>query len=584
MLKKFAAHALHPDRVAECLEASSNGTGGITPYLRSVSQNIRNLADKMIWNAHCRVVNLLANDGTDGVPFLDLQQVGRGMFSDFCPDNLVPVANRMNESWYRAYPKPPMVRMSTKQYPIGCHSSPLEEIDDTAGKVFNNHVFTSTLPTGRATEALSKKKGKGRGLPGTAVRDDVPGSMRGQWLSFPSTSEMSYPPNPREPVASNRPHVAANTHEHHVDNKGENRYAPQTLQDLGDMQIFEGSDYMLSQPPVLSNNGTEARSTRLEDLVDQYGAAALDSDRGAGVASVRGDDIVAEVPSWRTTLLNNHKRRLNLPQTFRRALPGIKQVIQQAVDMGFRCTDQNLQHKIMIIEAKEQLYSPPHSSSVGSAEPVQHNTELSQPSSFVRPRLDAVYVVPRRELPGDAPRKRQKTVASHPKVNRETSKKNKKVKTSSSTQSTASTPSVLQVGVASTDSSVPRLSGSATLESHQVLPPDAYFEPQSQDERPAWRCGIKHAMGYYYNAGNRTSCPGCFTNIKDNVSRKIMDFYLPLSSFSFQPAPGIIWRPSKQRDKARRSKTLSHNSIAKEAYWPAFNTTKNAKIALSTLR
>jgi hypothetical protein len=46
----------------------------------------------------------------------------------------------------------------------------------------------------------------------------------------------------------------------------------------------------------------------------------------------------------------------------------------------------------------------------------------------------------------------------------------------------------------------PHPSGSRTLEAHQQLPPDAYFQPKSPSEKPVWRCGIKHPMGYYYNA------------------------------------------------------------------------------------
>ncbi|KAF1921173.1 hypothetical protein BDU57DRAFT_40101 [Ampelomyces quisqualis] len=129
-------------------------------------------------------------------------------------------------------------------------------------------------------------------------------------------------------------------------------------------------------------------------------------------------------------------------------------------------------------------------------------------------------------------------------------------------------PPTAQVAVEVIASSSLHPSGSSkTLANHQILPPNAYFEPQKPDEKPAWRCGINHAMGHYYNAGDRTSCVGCFTNIKANAKTKHMDFYLPSFVFFFQLALGNTWKPSKPCEGARRSPHLSHNSIAKEAYW-----------------
>ena len=115
----------------------------------------------------------------------------------------------------------------------------------------------------------------------------------------------------------------------------------------------------------------------------------------------------------------------------------------------------------------------------------------------------------------------------------------------------------------------PHPSGSKTLELHQNLPPNAYFEPSSASEEPAWRCGIKHPMGHYYNAGDRKACAGCFTALSHNPNARIMDFYLPRRTYFYQPAPGMIWKPSKCFLKERRCKNLSHNSIAKEAFWEA---------------
>lgn len=178
LLKTFLAQALHPDRVAQCFEEDADHRENLTMYLRSILQNINGMTDKMIYNAHSRTVNLLANYGRDGVPFLDIHGINKRMFSDFCPDNAVSVVSRMNGSWHRATPELAMVRMSAKQYPVGASSSPIEEIDEVVEKLAN----ASTLPTGRAKPS-KRQKGK---LPSRPRRDEIGGSRGGNWLAFPS--------------------------------------------------------------------------------------------------------------------------------------------------------------------------------------------------------------------------------------------------------------------------------------------------------------------------------------------------------------------------------------------------------------
>jgi hypothetical protein len=126
----------------------------------------------------------------------------------------------------------------------------------------------------------------------------------------------------------------------------------------------------------------------------------------------------------------------------------------------------------------------------------------------------------------------------------------------------------------------PHPSGSKTLEPHQVLPEGAYFAPAHPNDKLAYRCGIKHALGYYYNAGDRKSCNGCFTNISDNKYRKEMDFYLPTRHSFHQPAPGIIWRPSKSSGKERKSSAICDNGIAKDYYWKAIEASADEDEAL----
>lgn len=590
VLKKFVTHALHPDRIAECLEASpGSDSEGIVPYLRSVLQNVRGLAEKMIWNAQSRAVNLLANDGTDGIPFLDLQQVGGGIFSDFRHDNMIHVVGRMNESWHRAYTKPSMIRQSTKQYPIGCHSSPLEEIDETANQVFNNQDFIRKLATGRAVDISSKKKGRGRGLRGLAPREHVTPSTRGSWLSFPVT-ETSHPlaVQEQEPDPSDFQIAGPSRHQQENDHEEDSSFEPRFLDDLREIQRSEEIGHSHLEAPFIGSNGAELPSTRLEELVCLYGTEALDSDRATDEASEEVVDIAAEVPSWRSILLNDHKRRLTErfpPQTLRRALPGIKQVIANAVAMGYRCTnsdpEQDLQRKIAIIEAKEQSQLSHRPSIIKYAQSVQYTTEETPSLKTARPQPTATQNVRAKVPPVDATRKRQKTVKRPPATKKKVTSPKKKKEITTSTSAPNSRPAQAQRYAETESTGLPARhpSGSYTLEAHQVLPPDAYFEPQSQDEKPAWRCGIRHAMGYYYNAGNRSSCLGCNSNIKD-MKRKIMDFYLPLSSCSYQEAPpNVIWKPYKPHGKPRTTKSHIHNSIAKDAYWPVYNETGDEQLA-----
>ena len=80
----------------------------------------------------------------------------------------------------------------------------------------------------------------------------------------------------------------------------------------------------------------------------------------------------------------------------------------------------------------------------------------------------------------------------------------------------------------------PHPSGSTTLESHQLLPLNAYFTPTDPSEKPAWRCAIRHALGHYYNAGDRKNCPGCFTALSDNINAKIHGL-LPTLTYPLLP-------------------------------------------------
>jgi hypothetical protein len=587
LLKNFLVHALHPERVAECFTAESEHYEDVAPYLRSVLQNVKSMADKMIWNAHCRAVNLLANDGKDGAPFLDVQQLSQNMFSDFCPDNPVLVVDRVNESWHRAFSKPAMVRMSTKQYQIGTNSSPLEEIDDIVDKVFNK-AFVHDLPTGRATKPLNKRTGKGRGLPGAILREKPRDLSRGNWLAFPLAEVPRQTPSP-PPTSLRRVHSVVDLE---APGSGEE---PRIIQDLRDMQYASGHNHEHPQNVTGDRTAAGPHATRLEYLYERFGEQALDSERIGDLpnighdepsdvhpsseaddlsydsASLGHDDMVAKVPSWHAMLVLDHKRRLtetwgDPPQTLQRVLPGIKQVIANAFAKGYRPTTDDFDDKIRIIEAREQRQVAAHP----RAQPVPgrhdpdygiHAPMSSEPSNLQQAgRLTAAKHKQRVYTPN----KRQKTDQASPDTGK-TSNSVKKQSKRGMGKKTTKKSRVQQPEI--TNPSEPHSSGSTTLETHQALPPGAYFEPQNPGEKPAWRCGIKHAMGYYYNSGTRKSCMGCFTNIKDCAKNKNMDFYLPDNTYFYQPAPDVSWTPSKDLNKQRRSKNMSHNTIAKIAFW-----------------
>jgi hypothetical protein len=534
--------------------------------------NVNGLADKMIWNAHCRVVNLLANDGKDGAPFLDVQQFDQKTFSDFCPDNPVPVVGRMNESWHRAEFKPAMVRMSTKQYPIGSHSSPLEEIDEIADKIFDNIALSKSLPTGRATKLRMQRRGKERAPSRAAFRDDPQASCRGNWLAFPA---------PSPPLDTVSIHNASND----VGMLGMSE-EPRISAHLRNRQQVSDTPAVASGCSVEVFDQLENGSTRLDALLDRYGIAAFHSDQIDTPNGSEVEHVVAKAPSWRARLINDHKRRLTQrwgdpSQTLRTVLPGIKQIITEAIARGFRPTGNDYQRKIRIIAAREQQQTMQSTPLTGNEQQIEEGQAPSLPNPTGKKRLAKKSVVEsQQDIDGVAAEPRKKRRKTKVSVKSSTLRPEALLKHKASL-----TVSKKMKGTRLNDRSghstpLPtHQSGSRTLEAHQILPPGAYFEAKVADEKLVWRCGLKHAMGYYYNAGDRKTCRGCNTNITENPNHQRMDFYMPPKKHFHQTAPDMKWRPSKLWGKARRAPNSSHNSIAKAAYWTAIDAGANMEEA-----
>ena len=386
---------------------------------------------------------------------------------------------------------------------------------------------SARLPTGRAVKPPSRKK-KRCNLLRAATRPESEFAARGNWLhGFTDFSN-----------------VGPETQSLVFDNSG---YASKASSIQG---ISVGIDMALSKehehhnPALHSHTHDETNPlcqhpNRLEVLVDHYGPGVPIQGLPASFA-------------WRNRLIDDHRRRLadKRPHQQQRAQTsnqGIRTVIEQALARGVvEPPTAEVMAKIDVAARIEQRKR------LRAAHSIQHPSE------------------PFPEKLSKAKREKQPTNTKTDRVTQSAEPPRKKRKLAASCVSVVpEEPRLLP----------PHSSGSKTLEPHQTLPPSAYFDRHTEEEKPAWRCGIKHAMGYYYNAGNRKNCVGCFTSIDHNPKLRWMDFYLPSRSHFHQPAPGVLWNPSKQYAKSRRSTHLSHNSIAKEAFWDAINTGSSADVA-----
>lgn len=539
-------------------------------YLQTVSNNVNQIVTKIIWNAHSRAVNLLANDGKESVNFWDFESFDRSEFDDFNPEAPSSVVHQMQESWHRAFGSPPMVRYTTKDYPTGKHYSPFEEIDGTAETLFRNQ--TQVLNTGRVVK-LPSKRNKGRGVLGATTRPEVEHHARSNWLHdlmvLPVPSSNPCEPTPAADATSSRT----------------------PAEEIHPIADGRGS----SEEHVELDPTVQDEPSRLEVLVNQYGPDVLLQDQAQTSLDDDSSSEIPKVPTWRTRLLEDHERRLieKCPGRQQRTEPldlSIKAVINQAVMCGLikppgvkvceaintaaRIEEQKAirtsiaQKKLMESMGTVQISSksrnrqaPMTRTPRGTRKPTPGEPSRKKPK--VRPNVSE------NARTRQAPETKNSNGKRKPTSGRPARKKQRVGKEASETATHPPEPASL----------LPHPSGSKTLELHQALPPNAYFEPKSDEELPAWRCGIRHAMGYYYNAGDRMNCSGCFTSIKTNPRLKRMDFYLPSRSYFHQAAPGIIWKPSLSYVKSRRCKTLSHNSIAKDAFWDAIKTGSNDETA-----
>ncbi|KAF7682265.1 hypothetical protein GT037_001241 [Alternaria burnsii] len=559
-LNTFVAHALHPNRIAQCSEDPTGSIPTVVEYMESVIREVDSITRRMIWNAHCRTVHLLAKDGKDGAPFLDIDALDAKPFSDYGPSNLFPMAKRMDASWHRTTPSPLMVQYSTKEYELGYQASPLEEIDDFNNTLFRRINIGGVLPTGRAVRLSTSGKREGQNMPGAAIREDRTNS--------PGSSRLPFAP--LESISGSRvSQPSADT--------------PVTIIHQADLDSARQESEASVSPAHAHGRLSYSSPSHLKTPFGHCDVETSNSDN-----AMQSIEYTEKVNPWRTRLVNDHKRRLTRkwgspPQAIDCAVQSFKQAVTTAISMGIHPVVHSYPKEIEPITTSKQHQKYVRRSYQSRNKGGSESTEGAAPKTHVsRTRLTGSTAalsepIPDQlastELPRTAPlarskKRRRRNIAAIEQVPAMSSTENWKTASKSCRGSTLhSNDETSSTG----QSPYPGLQKSRTLESHQHLPPNAYFKPILRDEKFAWRCAFKHAMGHYYNAGDRKSCRGCNTALSDNVRVVLMDFYMPPRTFYFQPAQGMRWKPSKQLSQPRKCGFSSHDAVAKDAYWKAIN-------------
>ncbi|KAL1610432.1 hypothetical protein SLS60_002099 [Paraconiothyrium brasiliense] len=595
-IRNFVAHALHPSQLQVCSSTGFDTDQNIHHYLRSVLDNVDKLATKMIHNTHSRIIEFMANDDRETIPFWDFKQFNEKSFADFLPGNTLSIVGLMSPSWHRAFSHPSMVRYSAPEYPVDADASPFVEIDDVTG---HTSLFYDRSATHAAHNQIKHhprtKKSKTCHLPGAVPRQDI-NVLRKDWLQgFGSYGVNESPAGPAGPHGILQDALVSDT------SARGNSGAPGTQ--TNESGALDGVDDIFTTPGwnTYMGDGTETNSVCtihfqantpncLESLVAAHrpGVLVQESSLCALPENTQSEAPGTMEPLWKMALIEDHKQRLaeRWPRTQQqRETPlDFDGYIERAIMQGdLKRLAPGLRRIADFVDSsalESQLIPAPGSMHKAGPPPGRLGNDNADPRPELVLRRESKRAISTNE--STRPKRPNKEASTSGPSKRRKSTQNVK---QPNDLNTAQKASKQNLGTISSSSSDPAHADayhgtSKTLENHQRLPPDAYFERVSEQEQPAWRCGIKHPMGYYYNAGDRKNCPGCFTALSENPKRKMMDFYLPSRSHFFQPAPGITWKPGRPQEKPRRSKHLSHNSIAKDAYWEAINTGATADEAL----
>ncbi|ORY17844.1 hypothetical protein BCR34DRAFT_554981 [Clohesyomyces aquaticus] len=642
-VKAFVTYALQPDKLKlkEYLHDQPNVLEKLEGYLRAVTDNVDQITTRMIQNAHLKTVNFLAEDGSRTLPFIDVRRFQKSTFSGFGPENVFPVADKLKNSWHKAWPnRSSYVSYTSEDYPAP-GQSPYADI-------------TAVRP-------------RWQGRPGDP---DLPRGEPFMWPPKPGQSTQSDNAAPSKDLVPQRD-LTLGQHASAVlpNTQADFRRAPTHLP--GPKSFRKGK----SKAGRCKNTSTATgdADTSVDTSPRPSSNDFVLPDEGSN--ELGETDGHRQPEAWRIQLVALHKQRL-LEKGHRVArlsqhLRDIPSVVAQAVENGIlkaplhetqeilqylasrndmkkithsvkalkmgmvRAVNHALDNGILKPPSKEaedvirfivsrnrklQAIRSEHTHNADLVAMVANAVEtgtLKPPSSIVQGLMTAVSS-PRNTTVSHANKDRGTSIATVPaKVDLPESQpmgqgQNRKASAPSATARAVRRAKLLgkesskaekqtQGGGKKKDGAVatnstrlkqtktkakptittqPQLplhpSGSRTLEHHQILPEDAYFEPKDSEDKPAWRCGINHALGNYYNAGDRKNCPGCYTYVGDQTKIRFMDFYLPSMAWSRQPgAPDAVWKPSpiyarrKKADSKKPKSQLSHNGIAKVAYWDA---------------
>ncbi|RMZ71739.1 hypothetical protein GMOD_00006883 [Pyrenophora seminiperda CCB06] len=574
-LNTFLAHALHPDRIAQCSQQGTDTRLNIEKYLQTVSRHIDDTTKKIIQDAHSHTIHLLADDEKHDLPFLNVHTIGSEPFADYGPGNSFPIVDKMNTVWDHMGSNPSMVQYSTKDYKLAHNTSPLEENDQVTSPLFPKENFGEALLAGRSWSAVrvpTPRKRKGEHVSGAGVRKKQVGRV------LPARRAMKVP-TPKKPLSRFRKGKgmcgAAVREERVIEPRNWLAFpqhdifpavpaSPQRASPPG----MPPSPRQCSLPGVspsprhdsLPGVSPSPRPCSLPDMSPSPRLCSLPGE----TSPQRHDSLPAVTPpparqDLQMELVKLHKQRV--AQRSRGspsgALRNAKEVLSAAMAMGFRLTS---------IEPQEQTHDQ-----VEGAEAATMVTTILIP----RKAKNSTHL-PNGKGSDEVSKGPSGTVVGGA---RQPTKKKRRMEGTARAKQTPTANSASQMIAANSvnkSSTRPHLDSrhpgrSGTLEQHQEIPSNAYFTPISIDDKPAWRCGINHALGYYYNAGDCKSCRGCNTNIRDNP-KTIMDFYLPWRTYAYQPSPDNRWKPSKPLKQARKQRTSCHNSIAKDAFWAAIDT------------
>ncbi|KAF2852753.1 hypothetical protein T440DRAFT_497285 [Plenodomus tracheiphilus IPT5] len=544
LLKQFIAHALHPDQINKCFDGKGDPRGKVDRYMALISRNVDKIANKMVWNAHHRVISMFADEGKESASFLHVHELTGGVFADFGPGSTSRPARKLSESWHRDFPEPVMLRLSTAEYPLGRHSHPLEDIDDLAKTLANYEASSEAVPVSCIVPAPPKK--------------------RKQTIANPTSPPRGISQVPEAPAPM-----------------------PRTKTSSDDVEATYIAQLEQAGSSALAGNPTHpydshVAPTQLELLFERHGAGALAINQAESSTGCGNKSALINVTSWPAKLLTDHKRRLterwgDLPQALETMFLGFEQVYAETIAKGYRPTAPDWREraqKIALREKNTSIFNPvvPVSEDDSTSAGASSSARSKSPPRDVVPPCILATTIPTK--PVERSKSSTRPIAKKRRIDAPVttadatkSRTTQKTVTSRKSSKSGKTP---DPPVGADDTSLPpHPSGSMTLEPDQILPPDAYFKATSPDEKPAWRCSIKHAMGHYYNAGDRKACRGCNTSLMDIPKVKQMDFYLPRRQFFHQPAAGMLWKPCKPSGKARKSDRPCHNSVAKDAFWAA---------------